>query len=48
MPATVPLPCPTPQALTGWAFIVGRRTRERLELAVAFPDGRVAVAGGAS
>lgn len=34
----VPPSPPAPPSLTGWAFIVGRRTREGLLVAVAFPS----------
>ena len=46
MPATVPTspPLPLPPALTGWAFFVGRRTREQLQLAVVGADGLITFA----
>lgn len=49
----VPLPPPestAPPAPTGWAFLVGRRTRARLDLVIVYatPAPPASVAGGAT
>lgn len=46
MPSPAPLPSPEPPA-TGWLFLLGRRSRERLELVVIYPT-KATLAGGAS
>lgn len=43
----VPLPPPPAPPATGWAFIVGRRTRGRLDLVIALPPAPAAQAGAA-
>ena len=46
MPPTVPVlpPAPLPPDLTGWAFLLGRRTRVDLRLAIVAPDGKITFA----